>query len=397
MRRKKSAFPLKAVVIGIILVLVGIMVYNSGVLVDLGLLKSGIPEDIGIDPNDPRVIEKVDEAIDRNGIKDTVNRMIDLITGKPEQGVITVFAYDEVKGINVSGFVFELQDAITNETLEIIITGSDGMATSMPLDYKRAYRLFQIETPEVYQAFDNIIVFEMKAPIVELHMQQQVQGHIKDYEQNSDGSVKVTEVTVEVPLILQKPELPNGCEITALASMLNYYGYPADKVNLSDEFLPMAPFYRKNGRLYGADPDVAFSGNPRDSHGWFVYAPPTVKAGNDYLAAISSEHQVIDITGSTQAEVMQYVEAGIPVGIWATRDLSLANYGYGWYFEGSDEYFEAATNLHCMVIYGFKGDLLYVMDPLEGLMLYEMETFFASYESLGSRAMVILEGQDANK
>jgi hypothetical protein len=36
------------------------------------------------------------------------------------------------------------------------------------------------------------------------------------------------------------------------------------------------------------------------------------------------------------------------------------------------------------------------MDPLEGLMLYEKDTFFASYESLGSRAMVVEEVQDAN-
>ncbi len=396
MRRKRNAFPIKAVLLGLVLVLAGIMVFNSGVLVDLGLLKSNIPEDIGIDPNDPRVIEKVDEAIDRNGIKESVNRMINLITGKPEQGTITVFAHDEVKEINVSGFVFELQDAITNETLEIITTGNEGMATSMPLNYKRAYRLLQIESPDPYQASDNMIVFEMKAPIVELHMQQLVHSRVKDYVQNSDGSVKITEVSVEVPLILQKPELPNGCEITALASILNYYNYPIDKETLSDDYLPMSPFYRKDGKLYGADPDIAFSGNPRDPHGWFVYAPPTVKAGNDYLATISSSHEVKDITGATQSEIMQYVEAGIPVGIWATRDLSLANYGYGWYLEGSDTYFEAAINLHCMVIYGFKGDELYVMDPLEGNMLYDIESFFASYESLGSRAMVVEEVQDAN-
>lgn len=396
MRRKRSAFPIKAVLIGLVLLLAGIMVFNSGLLVDLGILKSGIPENIGIDPNDPRVIEKVDETLDRKGIQDTVNRMIDLITGKPEQGVMTVFAQDDLKGFNVSGFVFELQDAITNETLEILTTGSEGIATSTPINYKRAYRLVQKDVPEPYLPIESNIVFEMKAPIVELHMQQEVKPHVKNYEQITDGTVIVTEVLVEVPLILQKPELPNGCEITALASILNYYGYPVDKVSLSDDYLPMSPFYRKDGKLYGADPDVAFSGNPRDPHGWFVYAPPTVKAGNDYLATISSTHEVIDITGATPSEIMQYVEAGIPVGIWATRDLSLASYNYGWYFEGSDTYFEAAINLHCMVIYGFKDDALYVMDPLEGNMLYDIETFFTSYESLGNRAMVVKEVQDAN-
>ena len=165
MRRKRSAFPIKAVLISLVFILAGVMVFNSGLLVDLGILKSGIPEDIGIDPNDPRVIEKVDETLDRKGIQETVNKMIDLITGKPEQGVMTVFAQDDLKGFNVSGFVFELQDAITNETLEILTTGSEGIATSMPLNYKRAYRLVQKEVPAPYLAIESNIVFEMKAPI----------------------------------------------------------------------------------------------------------------------------------------------------------------------------------------------------------------------------------------
>lgn len=397
MRKKRNAFPLKVVILGLVLVLAGIMVYNSGLLVNLGILKSGIPEDIGIDPNDPRVIEKVDETIDRNSIKATVNRMIDLITGKPEQGVITIFAEDTNKGFNVSGFVFELQDAITNVTIETITTGSEGTVTSQPLDYKRAYRLVQVESPEFYAPADNVIVFEMKAPIIELHMQQQVKAFVKNHERLTDGSIRVIESLVEVPLIMQKPELPNGCEITALTSILNYYGYPIDKETLSDDYLPMAPFYRKDGKLYGADPDVAFSGNPRDAHGWFVYAPPTVKAGNDYLATVTSAHSVKDITGASKEEIMNYVKSGIPVGIWATRDLSLANYGYGWYLEGSNVYFEAAINLHCMVINGFKENQLHVVDPLEGNMLYDMDTFFASYESLGSRAMIVEEANDANQ
>ena len=47
--------------------------------------------------------------------------------------------------------------------------------------------------------------------------------------------------------------------------------------------------------------------------------------------------------------------------------------------------------LHCMVIYGYVGDKLYVMDPLEGSMIYDADTLFKSYESLGSRAMFVKE------
>ena len=33
----------------------------------------------------------------------------------------------------------------------------------------------------------------------------------------------------DFPIIYQMPELPTGCEITALTMAVNYYGYPADK------------------------------------------------------------------------------------------------------------------------------------------------------------------------
>ncbi|HAS74306.1 MAG TPA: hypothetical protein DCS67_09200 [Clostridiales bacterium UBA8960] len=391
MRRNRTKLPIKPFLFVAAIVLAGIMIFNSGLLVSMGLMKGNIPEGIGIDPSDPRVIEKVDEAVDRNAIKDTVNKVLNLITGRVDQGVVTVIAHDAAKGFYVSGFTFELQDAITKQVIEVLTTDEEGKATSEPINYRKAYRIVQVGTAKAYADTNQEIVFEMKAPIMELRLEQKIGNLVRDYVRNPDGSIKITEMMMEVPLILQKPELPNGCEIVSLASILNYLAYPVDAGTLSDSFLDKSPFYRRNGKLYGADPDVAFSGDPRDPAGWFVYAPPTVKAGQAYIDEVSGNHVVVDITGSTESEVMRYIEEGIPVAIWATRDLSPAKYSYGWYLEADDRYFEAATNLHCMVIYGFVGDQLYVMDPLEGNMIYDQATFFMSYESLGSRALVVEE------
>ncbi|MEN2465771.1 C39 family peptidase [Ornithinibacillus sp. JPR2-1] len=33
--------------------------------------------------------------------------------------------------------------------------------------------------------------------------------------------------------MMQKPELPNGCEITSLTSVLNYYDYQVSKTNMA--------------------------------------------------------------------------------------------------------------------------------------------------------------------
>ena len=37
------------------------------------------------------------------------------------------------------------------------------------------------------------------------------------------------EILLDVPQILQNPELPNGCEITSLCEVLRYLGFDADK------------------------------------------------------------------------------------------------------------------------------------------------------------------------
>ena len=39
-------------------------------------------------------------------------------------------------------------------------------------------------------------------------------------------------------IIFQMPELPTGCEITALTMVLNYYGMEADKVEMATKYLP---------------------------------------------------------------------------------------------------------------------------------------------------------------
>ena len=394
MRRNRSRLPIKPVLIVAVLLIIGTMIFNSGILVDIGLLKGNIPDDIGIDPNDPRVIAKVDESIDRNAVKDIVNKLVDLITGRVDQGRVTVVAEDTKKGFKLAGFKFELQDAITKEVIETLITGEDGSAISSPIDYRQAYRIVQVEAMSPYSDSDNAIIIEMKSPIMELHYDQNVKPYIVNYSLDDKGIVSINEMNLDLPALLQKPELPNGCEITALTSLLNFAGYTVDKVVLSDGFLPKEPFYKKDNKVYGADPNVAFSGDPKDPGGWFVYAAPTVKAGKDYLNSVSGKHDVLDLTGSTEETIMSYVKEGIPVAIWATTDMNVANFSYGWYLRENDTFFNAATNLHCMVIYGFIDDKLYVMDPLQGNMVYDKATLFKNFESLGNRAMIVKELQN---
>jgi hypothetical protein len=52
---------------------------------------------------------------------------------------------------------------------------------------------------------------------------------------NEDSSVYI-----EMENILQNPELPTGCEIVALTSLLRFYGFDADKIDMAKNYLPIS-------------------------------------------------------------------------------------------------------------------------------------------------------------
>ena len=53
-------------------------------------------------------------------------------------------------------------------------------------------------------------------------------------------------------IVRQMPELPTGCEITALTMMLDYYGCQADKTIMAEKYLPTVPAEFYEGEEEGA-------------------------------------------------------------------------------------------------------------------------------------------------
>lgn len=311
---------------------------------------------------------------------------------KKQQGRIIIVNMDEQHRLPISDSEFILIDQASNEQIDLLTTDPLGRAVSKFLDYDTKYILKQQRVKSPYLLDQLEYHIEIRERNHEFVLYNQISEFIKAYELGEDGQIRVSEVYIPVETVLQLPELPNGCEITALTAVLNTYGYDVTKLKMADEYLPKEPFTWRNGKLYGPDPYQAYAGEPRlEPGGFFSYAPPIIEAGQHYLADVNGKEELIDLSGSSREELMAYLEQGIPLVVWVTLDLSKARINYSWHIYGTDERFLAPVNLHCVVLHGYADNLVHVMDPLKGLIQLDADRFFASYEDLGSHALAVLQ------
>lgn len=197
-------------------------------------------------------------------------------------------------------------------------------------------------------------------------------------------------IHIDVPTVLQDPELPNGCEITTLTAVLNHHGLKVSKTTMADDYLPKAAFKNEDGKRIGPNPHKAYAGNPRkENGGWYVFAGPIVEASKELIDMKGSRLITENVSGSSREEILSYTDQNIPVIVWVTLDLTPPVTSNGWYIEGTDAYHSSYTNLHSVVLDGWEDGQVYVMDPLKGRVSYPEDTFFDSYEALGSQAVVV--------
>ena len=200
------------------------------------------------------------------------------------------------------------------------------------------------------------------------------------------------QIQMNVPQILQNPELPNGCEITSLCEVLNYLGYHAEKCDLADHYLPRSETW------WGADPDWVYMGDPHRNdgspqEGYYCFAGPIVEAAERWLAAhgASGAYTPTDITGAEEAELIAQLAAGQPFIFWAS--LHFEDIGYdpcgSFPLPGGGEH-RVFKGLHCMVCCGVDDECFTIADPLDFNRRVPRETFMKIYRQLGSRAVVLI-------
>ncbi|MBY0097113.1 C39 family peptidase [Mesobacillus maritimus] len=134
---------------------------------------------------------------------------------------------------------------------------------------------------------------------------------------------------LNVPLTPQLPELPTGCEITAVTMMLQYKGANVDKIKLARE-MPKHPW----------DPSYGYVGDPFTKRGWTVY--PSALMGLVKKYAGSSEN----LTGKSNDFIDKNLSNNKPVVVWVSP-----MHGF---------------SVHALVLTGYNQKSYYFNDPWTG-------------------------------
>lgn len=309
----------------------------------------------------------------------------------PLQGQIMITSREEITRDPIENVVFQIASSSdSTPAVYTVTTDATGTAVSPKLDYGY-YVIQQVTAPGQFEQGRQQYEVPLFASQQIVSFKHATAEHIQQFRIEETGNLKITKLWIPVPELLQIPELPNGCEITTATVLLQYSGYEVMKTEMSDSYLPKQPFVRKAGKLYGPDPHVAFAGDPRSSTGFFAYPEPIVKAVSDYLQDVNGNHRAVDISGSTREYILAQLDQGIPVAVWITLDLGEPKLDFGWYITESGQYYQAPVNLHAVVLNGYEGDKLNIMNPLEGHMQVDADAFFDSYEQMGRHAMMVVE------
>lgn len=195
----------------------------------------------------------------------------------------------------------------------------------------------------------------------------------------------------DFPVILQMPELPTGCEITAMTMALHYYGYDVDKTTMASEYLPTVSanrYYGEDGRLYGSNLRKYFVGNPFTQAGYICGPEAILTAVNAYLQDIGSSMQAVDKSGSSPEELYELVSEDTPVVVWVTIGMANRRTSQGWYTEDG-VYVDWSTNDHGAVLVGYSEDTVTIADPISGIVEYSRNQFESVFASRSNQCVVL--------
>lgn len=164
------------------------------------------------------------------------------------------------------------------------------------------------------------------------------------------------EQKLNVPLENQMPDLPNGCEVTSLSMLMNYYGIKVSKNELAETIQHVDSF--TDGGKYRGNPHQGFVGHMTIANaGWCVYNEPLYNVARKYTSHIEN------ITGSDFLSLLKLVSNGHPVMIITTTTFNKVNNVQTW--DTNTGKVNVTPSSHACVITGYSKPkkVVYVNNP----------------------------------
>lgn len=195
---------------------------------------------------------------------------------------------------------------------------------------------------------------------------------------------------LDVPLENQNAgEVPleNGCEITALSMLLNYYGYETDKNELA-ELLDYVPLYEDEGEAIYGNPHEGFVGNIYEGYDAMgVAVEPITEVANQ---VIQNNHTVIADTDTSFSKIASVVQGGTPVWVVTTVDFQVPTSEDFRVWQTTSGEVEVSPLCHAVVITGVDEENVYVNDPYGYKnRIVERSDFEAIYQLMGSESLYL--------
>ncbi|MCY7485653.1 C39 family peptidase [Paenibacillus alvei] len=187
------------------------------------------------------------------------------------------------------------------------------------------------------------------------------------------------------PLILQLPELPRGCEVTALAMLLQSAGQKVDKMELAKNIRKdTTPYEKKNGGIYFGNPHRGFVGDMYTfaNPGLGVYHEPIAEVAEKYLPG-----RIIDMTGTSFGHLLWTVGQGTPVWVIHTTLYDSVPAGAWITWNTADGPIQVTYYEHSLLVIGYDEQYVYVHDPLGRRDRISRAAFKRGWEQMGSQAI----------
>ncbi|MBR2764745.1 MAG: C39 family peptidase [Blautia sp.] len=180
--------------------------------------------------------------------------------------------------------------------------------------------------------------------------------------------------------LLQRPELPTGCESVALTIALNTLGFDLDKTEIAENYL----IYSQGNFVIG------YVGNPYTDDGAGIYPPGIVRTADLFLSSMNSVYTGHDLTGCEVEDLFACIAAGYPVLVWWTVDYKEPRMSTD-FVEYGDETFWWYRNEHCVMLQGYDLDTdeVILQDPEKGQVRLDIDRFKEIYEAVGRFAVGI--------